>query len=109
MSTETEARLERIKISKANYRDRNRDQVRMANRLNRERPEAKERRRELYHLTRSAMVEQGLVEQRGPGRPKIYATKEEGLAARRERAVAIRERWRELRAQLAAPPARSAA
>ena len=107
MSTEAEDRLERTRAYNASYYERNKERLRLASVLNKHRPEAKARRLELYHLTRKAMIAQGLIEKRGRGRPRIYATKEEAVAARRSKAVGIRERWKELRAQLANPPARS--
>jgi hypothetical protein len=107
MSTVAEDNLEPAPASEPSYYERNKEKILQYNKLSRQRPEAKERRRELYHSTRAAMVAQGLVEKRGQGRPRIYATKEDAAVARRAKAVGVRERWRALRAQLAQPPARS--
>ena len=99
--------MERTRVYNASYYERNKERLRLASVLNKHRPEAKARRLELYHLTREAMVAQGLIERRGRGRPRIYATKEDAAAARRAKAFGVREHWKELRAQLANPPARS--
>ena len=99
--------MEHTRAYNASYYERNKERLRLASVLNKHRPEAKARWLELYHLTRAAMVAQGIIEKRGRGRPKIYATKEEAAAARRAKAAGIREHWKELRAQLTTPPARS--
>ena len=97
MFTEEE-RLARIRASQARYRERNREFLREVVARSKRRPEYLEQRRHKYYAHRAALIEFGLLEPRGIGRPKLYKTDEERLAARKLRYASENKAKREVEA-----------
>ena len=85
-------RKERLRDSQRRWRKRNRDQVREWRRQAARTEAAHAIARSKYHLQRQELIAQGLLDARAVGRPCIYETEEERLAARRAQKRASSER-----------------